>query len=184
MLRPVDYAAAGIGLQYGTVRLVRTKETWTSIAEQIAEPLRSALGGVACGVEHVGSTAVPGLLAKPILDFAIGLQPGLAVDADAITTPMSQLGWIYRGDAGVDGGLVFVLEDTPWCRVAHAHGVEHGGDEWQRYLQFRDLLRESAGACRAYEHTKQRLAAEFPNEREQYTVGKTGTVRRLLLDGE
>jgi GrpB-like predicted nucleotidyltransferase (UPF0157 family) len=177
----VEFAGAGIRLQSGSLRLVRVDAAWAQLAEQIVRSLRAALGGVAEAVEHVGSTAVPGLVAKPILDFAIGVPAGVALEA--VIDPTSRLGWIYRGDAGADGGWVFVLEDAPWNRVAHAHVVEHGGEQWQGYLQLRQVLRESSGARRAYEHTKQRLAAEFPNDRERYTAGKTRTVQRLLRGG-
>jgi GrpB-like predicted nucleotidyltransferase (UPF0157 family) len=177
----VDYAAAGLGLHYGTIRLVRADPGWSAIAEEVAATLRSALGGEAAAVEHIGSTAVAGLLAKPILDFAVGIVAGVAVSD--VAEAISDLGWISRGDAGADGGWVFVLEDAPWYRVAHAHAVEHGGEQWRRYLQLRDMLRRSVVARRAYEQTKQRLVTECPNDREQYTSGKTGTVRRLLDGG-
>jgi GrpB-like predicted nucleotidyltransferase (UPF0157 family) len=75
---------------------------------------------------------------------------------------MSRLGWRYRGDAGCDGGWVFVLEDAPLHRVAHAHGVEQGGSQWCAYLQLRDLLRRSAEARQAYEETKRQLVAQHP----------------------
>jgi GrpB-like predicted nucleotidyltransferase (UPF0157 family) len=121
---------------------------------------------------------VPGLLAKPIIDLAVGLRSGTALDA--VEIPLSELGWIYRGDAGENGGWVFVLEDAPWRRVAHAHGVEFGGRQWVRYLRFRELLRRDEAARRAYEDTKSRLAERFPDGRAGYTEGKDLTVCALL----
>ena len=174
----IDFAAAGIGLQYGTVRLVRSDERWGAIAQVLAADIRSALAGSARAVEHVGSTAVPGLLAKPIIDLAIGLWAGAAVDD--IAEPLARRGWIYRGDAGEEGGWVFVLEDEPWHRVAHAHGVAFDGPQWARYLQFRDLLRRSASARNTYEQAKQQLAEQHPGGRHRYTAGKDATVHRLL----
>ncbi len=174
----IDFAGAGLGLQYETVRLVRADPGWATIGRELAAHIRAALGDVARAVEHVGSTAVPGLLAKPIIDLAIAVPPGTAVDEMA--EPMARLGWIYRGDAGDEGGWVFVLEDSPWHRVAHAHGVELGGSQWVRYLQFRDLLRRSAVARRTYEEVKQHLAAQHPDGRVRYTAGKDATVQRLL----
>ena len=174
----IDFAAAALGAQYGTVHLVRVKEEWATIADRLAVEISAALGPAAGAVEHIGSTAVPGLLAKPIIDLAIGLRPGTTVDE--ITAPLSRLGWIYRGDAGADGGLVFVLEDSPWHRVAHAHGVELDGVRWVRYLQFRDLLRQNASARQTYEEAKRRLADQYPDGRKRYTAGKDETVERLL----
>ncbi|MGH9273646.1 MAG: GrpB family protein [Acidimicrobiales bacterium] len=160
------------------MRLVPVDEGWTTIARELAADISTVLADVAAAVEHVGSTAVPGLLAKPIIDLAIAVPTGTAVDD--LTEPLSQLGWMYRGDAGDDGGWVFVLEDSPWHRVAHAHGVEFGGRQWVRYLQFRDLLRRSADARRTYEAIKQQLAQQHPNGRHHYTAGKDATVEQLL----
>jgi GrpB-like predicted nucleotidyltransferase (UPF0157 family) len=174
----MDFAGAGLGLHYGTVRLVRADAGWASIARELAAEISAVLANVARAVEHVGSTAVPGLLAKPIIDLAVATRPGTAVDD--VAEPMSRLGWIYRGDAGDDGGWVFVLEDSPWHRVAHAHGVEFGGSQWVQYLQFRELLRRSAAARRTYEETKQRLAQKYPDGRRRYTAGKDATVQHLL----
>ena len=129
-------------------------------------------------VEHVGSTAVPELLAKPVIDVAIGVVTGTEVDE--LIDPMHRAGWIYRGDAGHEGGWVFVLEDAPRHRVAHAHGVEHDGVEWRRYLEFRELLRASPDARAAYDTTKRTLARDYEHDARSYTAGKTKTVWSLL----
>lgn len=176
----MDFAVAGLGLQYGTVRLVRADDAWSTIGRALAAEISEGLADVARAVEHVGSTAVPGLLTKPIIDLAIAMRPGTAVDD--VVGRMSRLGWIYRGDAGDEGGWIFVMEDSPWHRVAHAHGVEFGGSQWVQYLQFRDLLRRSAAARRIYEEAKQHLAQQHPDGRRRYTAGKDTTVQRLLLD--
>jgi GrpB-like predicted nucleotidyltransferase (UPF0157 family) len=174
----VDFAAAGLGVAYGTVRLERTAEAWIEVGAVLAEQLQDALIGRAVAVAHVGSTSVMGLLAKPIIDLAIGVSPQTTVDELAKT--LSKLGWIYRGDAGAEGGWVFVLEDAPWRRVAHAHGVAFAGTQWTNYHRFRDLLRRSASARLAYEDTKQQLALAHPDGRALYTAGKTETVSGLL----
>jgi GrpB-like predicted nucleotidyltransferase (UPF0157 family) len=167
-------------LEYGSVRLVRARASWARIGTQLAADVASTLPECAVAVEHVGSTAVPGLLAKPIIDLAIGVQSGTRVES--LIEPMQAAGWIYRGDAGDAGGWVFVLEDEPWHRVAHAHGVEHDGVAWRRYLAFRGLLRSSTDARRAYEQAKVRLAEEYASDARRYTDGKTETVEGLLAD--
>ncbi len=84
-----------------------------------------------------------------------------------------------RGDAGAQGGQVFVLESTPWHRVAHSHVVEHLGAQWRNYWT-RDLLRRNPGARQRYEDTKLRLIDEVGNDRTVYTEGKTEIVASLL----
>jgi GrpB-like predicted nucleotidyltransferase (UPF0157 family)/ribosomal protein S18 acetylase RimI-like enzyme len=138
------------------------------------------LDELVAAVEHIGSTAVPGLVAKPVIDLALGVRPGVRVDQ--LIEPMAQRGWIYRGDAGDDGGWIFVLEDSPWRRVAHAHGVAADSEQWRRYLQFRDLLRCDVRARQHYARTKERLARKHPGDAVAYIEGKTTTVWSLLSD--
>lgn len=178
----VDWAGAGLGVQYGSVLLARATDEWSRIGSLLATSVREALPDAAAAVEHIGSTSVPGLLAKPIIDLAIAVQPGVVVKD--VAEPLSRLGWIYRGDAGNAGGWVFVLEDSPWHRVAHAHGVEAGGEQWSGYLRFRDLLRSSTAAREVYGQAKERLAELHPDGRAEYTAGKTETVEQLLVTRE
>jgi GrpB-like predicted nucleotidyltransferase (UPF0157 family) len=173
-----DFVQAGLGLRYGTVRLVPVEAGWASFAEELAANIRSALSDIAGDVQHIGSSAVPGMLAKPIIDLAIAVRTGIVVDQ--LVEPMTNLGWIYRGDAGQDGGWVFVMEDAPWHRVAHAHGVESGGTQWRRYIEFRDLLLRSPAARKAYDETKLRLAEAYPDNARRYMEGKETTVLGLL----
>ena len=112
----------GLGLEPGTVRVVEARAEWSLLACRLADDIAQALSGSAARVEHVGATAVPGLVAKPIIDLAVGVG---AASAHAVRQPLERLGYRYRGDAGDRGGLVFVLEDRPRHRVAHVHVVEH-----------------------------------------------------------
>lgn len=174
----IDWAGAGIGLQHDTVALVEVPEAWVSIGQALASQVLEVLADAVADVQHVGSTAVPGLLAKPIIDLALGLRPHTSLDV--VSGRMQNLCWEYRGDAGEHGGWVFVLEDAPWHRVAHAHGVPVNGDQWQNYLRLRELLRIDQAARTAYAATKTALMAKHPYNREAYTEGKTSTVQGLL----
>ena len=105
-----------LGLTYGQVRLVDSDPGWPAAMERLVAELRGALGERAVAVEHVGSTAVPGLVAKPILDLAVGLAP--TTDPDQAVPAIERLGYQFRGDKGDSGGLLFVLEDRPAHRIA------------------------------------------------------------------
>lgn len=173
-----ELAAAGLGLDYGEVGLVEAREDWLALGTALTGTVAEALEGHAVTIEHVGSTAVPGLLSKPILDLAVGvpsaLQPGM------FKLELEKIGWEYRGDAGPKGGLVFVLETRPPHRVAHIHVVRHDGPEWRNYLAFRDLLRTDSLARASYESAKRTLLASFPFDRKAYQAGKETTVEALL----
>jgi GrpB-like predicted nucleotidyltransferase (UPF0157 family) len=160
-----------LGLMYGEVQLVPGGDPgWETEAHRFSDALRAALGPEAVGVEHVGSTAVPGLTAKPILDFAVGLTP--EAETGRVTTALEALGYEFRGDAGDEGGLVFVLEVRPRFRVAHVHVVRHGDAQWRRYLFVRDRLRADPEARAAYAELKIGLAERYPNDRASYTAAK------------
>lgn len=170
--RGVDWlTGVGLGLDYHVLRLDRTDERWIEAGRRLCDDVAARLVGVASGVEQIGSSSVNGLLAKPIIDIAVG------VAADQELPPVSELfeaaGWIYRGDAGANGGQVFVLEARPSHRVAHAHVVEFDGEQWRKYLLFRDLLRRSAKARAKYEAVKEQVALEVGNDRTTYTDRKS-----------
>jgi GrpB-like predicted nucleotidyltransferase (UPF0157 family) len=169
-----------LGLIYGTVELAPSDPGWPEQFELLAGELRRALGPDAVAIEHVGSTAVEGLRAKPILDLAVGLAP--EADADRVIETFERLGYDFRGDAGSQGGLVFVLDSIPMRRIAHVHAVRHGDEQWMRYLAFRDRLRSDPAARAGYERLKRALANRFPNDRRAYTDGKDAFVA-ALLDG-
>jgi len=171
---------AGLGLPYGHLDLVTARAEWTIIGDRLAARVAAALGPLAEGVEHIGSTAVAGLTSKPIIDLAIGLLSD--ADLAVVEQRLTEQGWIYRGDAGNNGGQIFVLESEPWVRVAHAHGVLHHGDQWNRYLQFRDLLRADADARRMYSSAKSALLDDLEGDdiRRKYIERKSPVVESLL----
>ncbi|MBI2710318.1 MAG: GNAT family N-acetyltransferase [Actinobacteria bacterium] len=169
---------AGLGLHYHDLRLRPTTEDWILVGASLRARVEEVLGPDAAAVEQIGSSSVVGLLAKPIIDLAAAIADHH--DVSRIQNRLESAGWIYRGDAGDEGGHVFVLEARPWYRVAHLHVVDVDGRQWRDYLRFRDLLRRSSDASRAYETLKLQLIEEGGSDRKSYTDGKSATVRSLL----
>jgi GrpB-like predicted nucleotidyltransferase (UPF0157 family) len=168
---------AVLGLAYGKVRLVDGDPGWPGAFERLSDALRLALGSRVSQIEHVGSTAVPGLTSKPILDVAIGLT--VTTDPTQVIMILEPLGWIYRGDKG-DAGLLLVLEDRPAHRVAHAHVVRYRDTRWRQYLAFRERLRRDPVARDAYAELKLHLAQRFADDRRAYTAAKDDFITELL----
>lgn len=162
--------AAGLGLDYSDLRLERTQAGWVAAGEKLASRVALVLGNLVSSVDLVGSAAVVGLLAKPIVDLAVAMNRKSAVEQ--VRERLEGAGWIYRGDAGEGGGHVFVLEARPWFRVSHLHAVAFGGEQWVSYLRLRDVLRASAHARGRYEAEKLRLMAAHPSDRRAYTRGR------------
>lgn len=171
---------AGLGLDNDKLQLKRTTQEWVDAGARLREHLADLLAYQVAGVEQVGSSSVVGLLAKPITDIAIGLADER--DLHLVQESLVGAGWIYRGDAGASGGHVFVLESRPGHRVAHAHVVDHQGEQWLNYLRLRDLLRADPSARSRYEAVKQQLASQVGDDRVAYTEGKTSIVHQLLQE--
>jgi GrpB-like predicted nucleotidyltransferase (UPF0157 family) len=126
---------------------------------------------------HVGSTSVPGLKAKPIIDMLLEVFP---LPKPEVGIPaLEKLGYEYRGEAGIAGRLFF--RNNP--RTRHLHVVEVGTNEFTRdHLLFRDYLRANLIARQRYENLKLELAQQYPFDREAYTTGKTDLIRELLQE--
>jgi GrpB-like predicted nucleotidyltransferase (UPF0157 family) len=172
-----EFVGSGLGLARGEVRLVPSDPSWPATFERVRARLRSALPESVVAVEHIGSTAVPGLPAKPILDIALGVRP------DAELEPLGQaleaLGLIFRGrteDGTLD--LNYGLEYPERHRLMNAHVVAYNGEQWRAYLAFRDRLRADPDARDRYAGLKASLAAEVGHDRKAYVAGKTAFITR------
>lgn len=154
------------------VELVEYDPTWATGFEQERVRLAPIFGEHAAGIEHIGSTSVPGLCAKPVVDVLVGLRE-LEL-SDAQITAMEGLGYEFLGEHGLPGRLFFRKHP----RTHHVHVVLHGGTHWERQLTFRDALRTDAEERRRYEEFKRKLAAEG-HPREVYTEMKTPFIREV-----
>jgi GrpB-like predicted nucleotidyltransferase (UPF0157 family) len=170
--------AEPLGLESRTVRVVPYDTRWPAIFRAEAARLTEAVavaGLPALILEHVGSTAVPGLAAKPILDVAAGRRR--EIPADVYVPVLEAAGYVYRGNSGLPGREFFRRGDP---RSHHLHLVECGGWHWQRYLGFRDALRADVTLRDAYAALKHELAARYPHDREAYIEGKTTFVESVV----
>jgi GrpB-like predicted nucleotidyltransferase (UPF0157 family) len=146
---------------------------------EVFRPERDRLAGIfgqrAAGIEHVGSTAVPGLAAKGIVDILLGLRPLELHPADL--DAMVRLGYAYRGELGIPGRHFFQKGAPP---THHVHAVEHGSVEWLKHVHFRDHLRTHPEDLQSYAKLKRDLAARYPDDRDAYTEGKSSFVAAVL----
>jgi GrpB-like predicted nucleotidyltransferase (UPF0157 family) len=147
---------------------------WAGWFEQERAVLQEVLG-LRAVVEHVGSTAVPGLAAKPVLDVLVGL-PALGPD-DVRVREMEARGYHSFGEYGLDGRVFFTRPGSMWV---HVHVVERGGEQWRRHLMFRDAMRGDAGLAEEYAALKRSLAERYADDRETYTDAKAAFVEAVL----
>ncbi len=126
----------------------------------------------------MGSTAVPGLPAKPILDIAVAVQSRDTIPIVAIR--LAEAGYVDRGDLGSDGGHLLVKESEAEVRIVHLHIVEQADSQWRDYIAFRDALRRDSKLRQWYSSLKRRLAERFPDDRKSYTDAKNRFIQEVL----
>ena len=168
-----------LGLESGRVRLVPYSEAWPALyAAEVARvtPLLAAIG-VRLVFEHTGSTAVPGLAAKPIIDILAGLTN--EAGRGAAIAALQAAGYVHRGEQGIPGRDFFRRGDP---RQYHVHLTRVESAFWQDHRTFRDWLRTHPDVAAAYMALKRELAARFPADREAYVEGKTPFVERVLRE--
>lgn len=183
-LREVMYTMketpAQIGLKRGTVRLEAYQPAWEQSAVEVISELRAALEGLDVDIQHIGSTSIKAIKAKPIIDIAVAVEsPDVA---------------LARNEILAGYGIIFCYEERPAhllytkgdfaadTRTHHIHVMPKSSAEWQNYLNFRDYLNANARAAAEYEAAKIRLAAQYPNDRNAYTDGKAEIISRLLAE--
>lgn len=165
------FAHSDLGLRRGVVRLAPPSARWARVFEQAAAALRADAPASVVAVEHIGSTSVPGLPAKPILDVAIGVAP--LADLDLVDAWLTGHGLLYRGERDVvRPDRMYGFEIEQMVRLCNVHVIPFGATEWTHYLGFRDRLRAREDDRDAYAALKNALADAYPGDRLAYIDGK------------
>ena len=165
-----------LGLESGVVRVVAYDPVWPELFVAEAARIREVLGpSLPIALEHMGSTAIPGCAAKPILDVLGGYPAGS--DVRRYVVALGTAGYQHRGEQGI-AGREFFRRGNP--RSYHLHLAAEQGQFWREQLAFRDALRASDELRDAYVALKLELARRFPDDREAYIDGKTAFVRDVI----
>jgi GrpB-like predicted nucleotidyltransferase (UPF0157 family) len=149
---------------------------WPAMFASLGVGLRAALGDAAARIDHIGSTSVPGLAAKPVIDIQISvasLEP-----TDAFLVPLTDMGFVYRADNPERTKRYF--REPPGQRRTHVHVRQLGSFSQQFPLLFRDYLRYHASAAAEYAAAKRRCAATFRNDRPGYVQAKDAFVWDII----
>ena len=165
-----------VGLERGTVELEPYQEQWAELYSREAERLRTITDGSFHEFEHIGSTAVEGMPAKPIIDI-LAIVADLR-EAELLISILEEHGYEYRpGDVE---GRVFLAKGSRANRTVYLSITEKGSDFHRKKIAFRDYLREHPEAAEQYALLKERLAEKYPNDREKYTAEKTEFIQNIL----
>jgi len=164
-----------IGLERGTVTLSPHREEWHELFAGERKRIRTTIGDRLLAVEHIGSTSICGIAAKPILDIMIG-TPEFEAELPGVGA-LEAIGYEYKRENGVPNRHFFG-KGVP--RTVHLNVFRFGGEFWLSHLAFRYYLKNNGDAAREYEQLKLSLAEHFPNDRESYTNGKLAFVEKVL----
>lgn len=173
-----------LGLQRGTVRLYPHETAWEAEAEHTIIMLQKLLGDDAKEIQHVGSTAVPAICAKPIIDIALAVN-----SFDDVMKHLPKLqaaGFYYRAQNNISGQKLFACgsfyDGTGDLQTPFIHVVLTDSEQWRDYILFRDYLNQHADTAKAYESLKLSLAEAAPVDagREQYLQGKKDFIAAVL----
>jgi len=171
-----------IGLPRGTVRLLASDPVWTRAFRDEAARLEHDIAAASLPpltFEHIGSTAVAGLDAKPIIDMLAGHERG--DDPRRWFAVLIGAGYEHRGPQGVPDRELFVLGPES-RRTHHLNLVAFEGAFWRDHITFRDRLRGDVALRAEYAAIKRQLAAANPNDRAAYTSGKAAFVARTMTE--
>lgn len=164
-----------IGLERGTVKLVPYTAEWQRLFAHEKTRLQAATGPHVLDIQHVGSTSIPGMVAKPVID--IGIAVANFEKARVVILPIEQLGYEYRGEHGIPRRHFFVKGDP---RTHHVHVNEINSRDWENQVLFRDCLIRQPTLAEEYITLKLELAQRYPTDREAYQEGKSPFIERVL----
>ncbi len=164
-----------LGLERKKVILVEHDDEWISNYESESTAIRDALGDLVIDIQHFGSTSVPGLKAKPIIDILVGIQSFDKIDL--IIKQMESLDYTYAHWAGIPDDYTFRKGDKTTYLV---HIVIYKTNNWNHNITFRDKLRNDSALFKQYENLKEGLAKKYPDSREKYTMGKSKFIEDTL----
>lgn len=167
-----------IGLKKGTVKLMPHQSEWNENAENTVRLLRQLLGDTAVDIQHVGSTSVYSIHAKPIIDIAVALND--VNDILPFTEVLKEYNILFH-EQDIADQRYFVMEHDD-IRTHHIHIVKWKGTAWNNYINFRDYLNAYPEKAMMYDELKQSLAVQFPYDRRSYTAGKQELIGRLLSE--
>jgi GrpB-like predicted nucleotidyltransferase (UPF0157 family) len=152
---------------------------WPTWFARICAVLRTNLDDTYLRIEHVGSTSVPGMIAKPIIDIDIVIREG---GFEAIKEKLARLGYVHEGDLGIAGREAFDLHDEELRAALPAHHLYvclEDSPELRKHLAFRNFMRNNDYYVERLSRLKWCLAERFENDKRAYMEGKDGLVRQI-----
>lgn len=159
------------------VEVVAHSPQWRDAFEAEAKHVGAALGENVVAIHHIGSTAIPNIYAKPIVDLLVEVRDITEVDGQS--SAIELIGYEVMGEFGIPGRRYFRKNNREGIRTHQIHTFETGSAEVERHLAFRDYMIAHPGDAQRYSELKRRLAEEYPESIDGYMDGKDGFIKEM-----
>ena len=150
---------------------------WKADFEAIKAEIEEVVGDLIVGIEHVGSTAVEGMSAKPIIDIDVIIKDQSVFEK--VVCKLSSAGYIHEGDLGISGREAFKYSNKPHLMAHHLYVCPQDSAELSRHIKFRDYLRSNPEAVKKYSSVKYRAAKLYPHDIGKYIECKTPCIEEM-----
>ena len=152
-------------------------KAWKSAFEAIKQEIESAVGDLILGIEHVGSTSVEGMSAKPCIDIDVIIKDYSVFDK--VIGKLESIGYTHEGDLGIKDREAFKYTDKPHLMKHHLYVCPQFSEELHRHITFRNFLRDNTDAVKKYSQVKETAAKLFPNDIDKYIEYKSPCIEEL-----
>ncbi len=159
------------------VEVVPHNPQWRDAFEAEAKHVAAALGENVVAIHHIGSTAIPNIYAKPVVDLLVEVRDIIEVDGQS--SAIESLGYEVMGEYGIPGRRYFRKDNQEGIRTHNIHAFEAGSAEVERHLAFRDYMIAHRGDAQRYSELKRKLAEEHPQSTDGYMDGKDGFIKEM-----
>ena len=164
-------------MQTASVIVLPYNKAWKSDFEKIKNELEAVIGDLIVGIEHVGSTSVEGLSAKPCIDIDVIIKDYSVFGA--VVDRLNTIGYIHEGNLGIRDREAFKYSDKPHLQKHHLYVCPQNSEELRRHITFRNFLRSNPEARKKYGQTKETAAKLFPNDIDRYIQYKSPCIEEL-----
>ena len=161
------------------VVVVPYEDAWETAFEKIKNEIEAEIGDLILGIEHVGSTSVKGMSAKPCIDMDVIIKDYSVFDE--VVSKLGAIGYIHEGDLGIKDREAFKYSDKPHLMPHHLYVCPQDSKELRRHVTFRDFLRSNTEAVKKYSTVKEKAAELFPNDIDKYIEYKSPCVEELYM---
>lgn len=152
-------------------------KAWKSAFEAIKREIESAIGDLILGIEHVGSTSVEGMSAKPCIDIDVIIKDYSVFNT--VVGKLESIGYSHEGDLGIKDREAFKYTNKPHLMKHHLYVCPQYSEELHRHITFRDFLRDNTEAVKKYSLIKENAAKLFPNDIDKYIEYKSPCIEEL-----